>query len=129
MPRPISYAVFCLKKKNAVAVTTRYGLKDLEAKTAKRTKTTGCGQGTVFGELMDEIDAVRLPAGATLSRATLYALLERVRGHDTIYKQAGAVHGCALATNNPNGNPDAADGTSEILYFVEDVGRHNAVDA
>ena len=114
---------------NAVAVTTRHGLKDLEAKTAKRTKTTGCGQGTVFGELMDEIDAVRLPDGATLSQATLYALLERVRGHDTIYKQAGAVHGCALATNYPNGNPDAVDGTSEILYFVEDVGRHNAVDA
>jgi len=114
---------------NAVAVTTRHGLKDLEAKTAKRTKTTGCGQGTVFGELMDEIDAVRLPAGATLSRGTLYALLDRVRGYDTIYKQAGAVHGCALATNNPNENPDEADGASEILYFVEDVGRHNAVDA
>jgi FdhD protein len=79
----------------------------------------------VFGDLMDEIDAVRLPAGATLSRATLYTLLERVRGYDTIYKQAGAVHGCALATNNPN----VADATSEILYFVEDVGRHNAVDA
>ena len=44
-----------------------------------------------------------------------------MRGHDTIYKQSGAVHGCALATN--------ADGASEILYFVEDVGRHNAVDA
>ena len=108
---------------NAVAVTTRHGLKDLEAKTAKRTKTTGCGQGTVFGDLMAEIDAVRLPAGATLSRATLYALLERVRQHETIYKQAGAVHGCALATN------DSANGRSEILYFVEDVGRHNAVDA
>jgi FdhD protein len=107
---------------NAVAITTRGGLKDLEAKTAKRTKTTGCGQGTVFGDLMDEIDAVRLPAGATLTRATLYALLERVRAHETIYKQAGAVHGCALATNEANG-------TSEILYFVEDVGRHNAVDA
>ena len=110
---------------NAVAVTTRHGLKDLEAKTAKRTKTTGCGQGTVFGDLMDEIDAVRLPDGATLTRATLYALLERVRAHETIYKQAGAVHGCALATNNPN----EADGGSEIVYFVEDVGRHNAVDA
>jgi len=113
---------------NTVAVTKRHGLKDLEAKTAKRTKTTGCGQGTVFGELMDEIDAVRLPDGATLSQATLYALLERVRGHDTIYKQAGAVHGCALATNYPNENPHEA-GASEILYFVEDVGRHNAVDA
>jgi len=106
---------------NAVAVTTRHGLKDLEAKTARRTKTTGCGQGTVFGDLMQEIDAVRLPAGAMLSRDTLYALLERVRQHETIYKQAGAVHGCALATN--------AATTSEILYFIEDVGRHNAVDA
>jgi FdhD protein len=106
---------------NAVAVTTRHGLKDLEAKTAKRTKTTGCGQGTVFGELMQEIDSVRLPPGATLARTTLYALMERVRQYETIYKQAGAVHGCALATNT--------DAGSEILYFVEDVGRHNAVDA
>jgi len=106
---------------NAVAVTTRNGLKDLEAKTARRTKTTGCGQGTVFGDLMDEIDAVRLPAGATLSRSALYALMERVRQHETIYKQAGAVHGCALATNNA--------ASSDIIYFVEDVGRHNAVDA
>ena len=70
---------------------------------------------------MDEIDAVRLPAGATLSRSALYALMERVRQHETIYKQAGAVHGCALATNNAT--------SSEIIYFVEDVGRHNAVDA
>ena len=102
---------------NAVAVTTRSGLKDLEAKTAKRTKTTGCGQGTVFGDLMDEIDSVRLPAGATLTKAALYDLLEQVRLHETIYKQAGAVHGCALAQG------------PEILMFVEDVGRHNAVDA
>jgi FdhD protein len=110
---------------NAVAVTTRHGLKDLEAKTAKRTKTSGCGQGTVFGDLMQEIDSVKLPVAATLTRATLYALLERVRLHETIYKQSGAVHGCALATNNPNED----DGASDILYFVEDVGRHNAVDA
>ena len=106
---------------NAVAVTTRNGLADLEAKTQKRTTTSGCGQGTVFGDLMDEIDQVRLPAGATLTQATLYALLDRVRVHETIYKQAGAVHGCALATNEPR--------SSEILMFVEDVGRHNAVDA
>jgi FdhD protein len=106
---------------NAVAVTTRHGLQDLEAKTARRTKTTGCGQGTVFGDLMQEIDAVRLPQGATLSRAALYALLERVRQHETIYKQAGAVHGCALASNG--------EADSDILYFIEDVGRHNAVDA
>jgi FdhD protein len=106
---------------NAVAVTTRHGLADLEAKTAKRTKTTGCGQGTVFGDLMDEIDAVRLPPDATLTQAALFALLDRVRLHETIYKQAGAVHGCALASHDAS--------SAEILMFVEDVGRHNAVDA
>jgi FdhD protein len=105
----------------AVVVKTRRGLRDLEAKTKKRTTTSGCGQGTVFGHLMAEIDDVRLPRDAQLTQATLYALLDRVRLHETIYKQAGAVHGCALATNEP--------GRSEILIFVEDVGRHNAVDA
>jgi FdhD protein len=110
---------------NAVVVKTRHGLADLAAKTQKRTKTSGCGQGTMFGDLMEEIDRVKLPPGATLSQATLYALLDRVRLHETIYKQAGAVHGCALATNDANG----ATGASDILMFVEDVGRHNAVDA
>ena len=106
---------------NSVAVKTRHGLADLAAKTAKRTKTSGCGQGTVFGDLMEDIDNVTLPAGATLTQATLYDLLDKVRVHETIYKQAGAVHGCALAVNR---------GTqADILMFVEDVGRHNAVDA
>ena len=106
---------------NAVAVVTRSGLRDLDEKLARRTKTTGCGQGTMFGDLMDDVARVRLPSAATLSRATLYALLDAVRLRDTIYKQAGAIHGCALATNL---------GTdSQVLMFVEDVGRHNAVDA
>ena len=106
---------------DAVVVKTRHGIRDLAGKTAKRTKTSGCGQGTVFGDLMADIDNVRLPGDARLSQATLYDLLNKVRLHETIYKQAGAVHGCALATNG--------GGTSDILYFVEDVGRHNAVDA
>ena len=106
---------------NSVAIKTRHGLADLDAKTAKRTKTSGCGQGTVFGDLMDDIDSVRLSRDATLTRSALYDLLENVRVHETIYKQAGAVHGCALASN--------AGMRSEILQFVEDVGRHNAVDA
>jgi FdhD protein len=106
---------------NSVAVKTRHGLADLDAKTAKRTKTTGCGQGTLFGDLMAEIDSVRLPPGETLSRAALYELLDQVRLHETIYKQAGAVHGCALASN--------AGDHAQIMLFVEDVGRHNAVDA
>jgi FdhD protein len=102
---------------NAAVVTTRHGLTDLEEKMKKRTKTTGCGQGTVFGELMEDVESIRLPGGARLDEATLFALLNNVRVHESIYKQAGAVHGCALARG------------SEILTFVEDVGRHNAVDA
>ncbi|MBI2310987.1 MAG: formate dehydrogenase accessory sulfurtransferase FdhD [Betaproteobacteria bacterium] len=101
----------------ACAVTTRSGIEDLDGKLEKRTVTTGCGQGTVFGDLMEEIDQVRLPADAVLDEDTYFALMDRIRVHDTIYKAAGAVHGCALAKG------------PEILYFVEDVGRHNAVDA
>lgn len=101
---------------DACAVTSRGGAADLQARTGKRTVTTGCGQGTVFGDLMDELDHIRLPAGATLNENALYALMDAVRGHESIYKQAGAVHGCALARDD------------RILYFVEDVGRHNAVD-
>jgi FdhD protein len=102
---------------NAAVVTTRHGLTDLEEKMKKRTQTTGCGQGTVFGELMEDIESIHLPEGARLDEATLFALLNNVRIHESIYKQAGAVHGCALARG------------AEILTFVEDVGRHNAVDA
>ena len=106
---------------NSVAIKTRHGLADLEAKTSRRTKTSGCGQGTVFGDLMDDIESIRLPRDATLTQSALYDLLDKVRTHETIYKQAGAVHGCALASNE--------GAHSQILQFVEDVGRHNAVDA
>ncbi len=102
---------------NSVAVTTRNGPLDLESRTEKRTATTGCGQGTVFGDLMEDIDSIRLRDDVRLEDETLFALLNAVRLHESIYKQAGAVHGCALAKG------------SEILTFVEDVGRHNAVDA
>ena len=102
---------------DSVAITTRRKL-DIEEKTRKRTVTTGCGQGTVFGDLMAEVDRVRLRDDARLTDEALFVLLEKVRKHETIYKQAGAVHGCALATT-----------AGEILMFVEDVGRHNAVDA
>ena len=84
---------------NAASVYTRNGLVNLEEKMAHRTKTTGCGSGTVFGDLMADIDTIHLPAaaeGTQLRQSTLYALSELVRKHETIYKQAGAVHGCAL---------------------------------
>ena len=106
---------------NAASVYTKNGLIDLDEKMAHRTKTTGCGSGTVFGDLMANIDDVQLPLDGRLKQSTLYALAELVRKYETIYKQAGAVHGCALASN--------AESCSELLYFVEDVGRHNAVDA
>ena len=102
---------------DAVAVTTRKAIKGLTGKMKKRTVTTGCGQGTVFGDLMDEIESIKLRDDVQLAEETLYGLLDAVRRHETIYKSAGAVHGCALA-----------DG-AEIIYFIEDVGRHNAVDA
>lgn len=101
----------------AVAVTTRGSVKKLGNRLSKRTVTTGCGQGTVFGDLMEDIDNVRLPQGAVLEESTLHGLLDNVRHYDSLYKKAGALHGCALAKG------------TEILYYVEDVGRHNAVDA
>ncbi len=114
---------------DSVVVTTRKATdaqararaKGMTDKMKKRTVTTGCGQGTVFGDLMEEIDQVKLRDDVRLSEETLYALMDQLRHHETIYKTAGAVHGCALATNE--------DGASRILHFVEDVGRHNAVDA
>jgi len=102
---------------DSVAVTTRRGVKGLRERLKKRTVTTGCGQGTVFGDLMEEIDSIQLRDDVRLTEETLYGVLDAVRHRETIYKSAGAVHGCALA-----------DGT-QVLYFVEDVGRHNAVDA
>jgi len=107
---------------DSVAITTRKptqaAARKMKEKMKKRTVTTGCGQGTVFGDLMEEIDSLKLRDDVRLPEETLYALLDAVRRHETIYKSAGAVHGCALASAG-----------AEILNFVEDVGRHNAVDA
>ncbi|WP_460837626.1 formate dehydrogenase accessory sulfurtransferase FdhD [Noviherbaspirillum agri] len=102
----------------AVAVKTVHGIDDIEQRTAKKVVTTGCGQGSVFGSLMDEVDTICLSAEARLRQSTLYRIVDTIRTQQSIYKQAGSVHGCALFS---------ADG--EMLYFVEDVGRHNAVDS
>ena len=100
---------------DSVAVTT---LRKKDIDLDKKTVTSGCGQGTMFGNLMEEVDQIILPKDVFLKDEDLFTLIDRVRKHETIYKQAGAVHGCALATT-----------AGEILMFVEDVGRHNAVDA
>ena len=102
----------------AVAVVTRNGIADIEARTAKRVVTTGCGQGSVFGGLMDDINAISLPTDARMAQSTLYRIVDTIRTQNSIYKQAGSVHGCALFSS-----------TGDLLYFIEDVGRHNAVDA
>jgi FdhD protein len=102
----------------AVAVRTRNGIADVEERTAKRVVTTGCGQGSVFGGLMDEVDAITLDPDARLKQSTLYRIVDTIRTQASIYKQAGSVHGCALFS---------AEG--ELVHFIEDVGRHNAVDA
>ncbi len=106
---------------DSVAIVTRKPIDNLDQRLEKRTVTTGCGQGTMFGGLMDEIDTIELRDDVRLEDFQLFSLVEQVRKHETIYKQAGAVHGCALAKATPEG--------AEIVKFVEDVGRHNAVDA
>ncbi len=102
----------------AVAVTTRNGIADVEERTSKKVVTTGCGQGSVFGGLMDEVDSITLSPDARLKQSTLYKIVDTIRVQQSIYKQAGSVHGCALFSSD-----------GELLYFVEDVGRHNAVDS
>jgi FdhD protein len=99
----------------AAAVKTRRGISDIEAKTAKRVVTTGCGQGSVFGDLMAEVDSITLP-DARLEQAQLYGLINAIRLQESTYKSAGSVHGCALFCGE------------KMLMFIEDVGRHNAID-
>jgi FdhD protein len=99
----------------SAAVKTRAGIADIEERTSRRVVTTGCGQGSVFGGLMDEIESIELPA-ATMTQAQLYAIVNAIRLQESTYKSAGSVHGCALFRGE------------EMLLFVEDVGRHNAID-
>jgi FdhD protein len=103
----------------SVAVTT--AIEDIDEKLSRRTVTTGCGQGTVFGKLAEKVNRLRLPE-TTVVQSRLYALLDALHEHNDVYRRAGAVHGCALCGFTTDGAP-------EIDLFVEDVGRHNAADA
>lgn len=102
----------------SAAVVTHSGIDQLEQRTAKKIVTTGCGQGTVFGTLMDDLEQIRLPAEASVKQSVIVSIVDTIRRHPSIYKKAGSVHACALFSK-----------TGELLQFVEDVGRHNAVDA
>ncbi len=97
------------------AVRTREGANVQVERSAERVVTTGCGQGSVFGDLMAHIDEIELPE-AQITQAQLYGIVNTIRLQETTYKSSGSVHGCALFQGE------------EMLLFVEDVGRHNAVD-
>ena len=99
----------------AAAVKTRRGIAKFKERTAKRVVTTGCGQGSVFGNLMDEVDSIRLP-DAKITQSQLYAIVNAIRLQESTYKSAGSVHACALFQDE------------KMLLFIEDVGRHNAID-
>ncbi len=102
-----------LGQPGVAAVKTRAG--QMETPKAPRVVTTGCGQGSVFGDLMSDIDGIHLPP-AQITQAQLYGLVNAIRIQETTYKSAGSVHACALFCG------------TDMRMFVEDVGRHNAVD-
>ncbi len=101
----------------SVAIVTHDGIENLDRRLERKTVTTGCGQGTVFGDLMEDIDQISLRQ-PDLRQSSIYALLNKLNEYNEIYKNAGAVHGCALCSE-----------ALGIEQFIEDVGRHNAVDA
>jgi FdhD protein len=101
---------------DSAVVTTVDGIDNIDARLAQKTVTTGCGQGTVYGSLMDEVAKIKLPK-VTIRQSDVYATLHTLTEYNDVYRRAGAVHGCALCES------------TNILKFVEDVGRHNAVDA
>ncbi len=107
---------------DSAAVKTRRSTVDIDAITSKRVVTTGCGQGTMFGGLMEDMAQIRLPEGPKLHQAAIVDLLEQIRAHETIYKKAGSVHACAVFER-------AGDDRVRLIHLIEDVGRHNAVDS
>jgi FdhD protein len=89
---------------------------DFERKLRKKTLTSGCAQGTVFGDLMEKFDDIRLAPEAVLKTSWLYALTKKINTAPSLYLAAGAIHGCVLCEQD------------RPLLYMEDVGRHNAID-
>ncbi|MBL4638516.1 MAG: formate dehydrogenase accessory sulfurtransferase FdhD [Proteobacteria bacterium] len=100
----------------SVAVTTRRAKENLDQLLSKKIVTSGCGQGTMFAHVMDSLSELSLQC-PPFSAASIYHVLDSLTEYNQMYKKAGAVHGCALCS------------MEQIDFFVEDVGRHNAVDA
>jgi FdhD protein len=89
---------------------------DFEQKLKKKTLTSGCAQGTVFGDLMEKFGDIRLSTTARLKTSWLATLTREINTAPSLYLEAGAIHGCVLARED------------RVLVYMEDVGRHNAVD-
>ncbi|MBE9557034.1 MAG: formate dehydrogenase accessory sulfurtransferase FdhD [Proteobacteria bacterium] len=89
---------------------------NFEEKLKKKTLTSGCAQGTIFGDLMEKFEDVRLPQDAILKTSWLYALTKKINTVPSLYLTAGAIHGCVLCERD------------RPLIYMEDVGRHNAID-
>ena len=106
---------------DSAAVKTHRSTVDIDALTSKRVVTTGCGQGTMFGGLIEEMAEIRLPDGPQLTQEAIVELIDNIRVHDTIYKKSGSAHACAVFARDGNNHV-------RLLHFIEDVGRHNAVD-
>ncbi|MCL1067729.1 formate dehydrogenase accessory sulfurtransferase FdhD [Shewanella olleyana] len=100
---------------NSAAILTQEKTADLDEKLSEKTVTSGCGQGTVYGGFMQGLDDINLPT-PELKQSTLYSLLKNINAYNDTYKNAGAVHGCGICKDD------------QIQAFIEDVGRHNAVD-
>ena len=107
---------------DSAAVKTHRSTVDIDALASKRVVTTGCGQGTMFGGLIEEMAEIRLPDGPQLTQEAIVDLIDSIRVHDTIYKKSGSVHACAVFERDGNNHV-------RLLHFIEDVGRHNAVDS
>jgi FdhD protein len=99
----------------AVVVVRTRRKTNYEKKLKKKVQTSGCAQGTVFGDLMEALENVTLPA-AELRTSWLYRLTHQINTTPSLYLEAGAIHGCVLAV------------ADRPLVYMEDVGRHNAVD-
>lgn len=100
----------------AAAIRTARTAANLEEILSQRTVTTGCGQGTVFGNQMARLESTQLTQWP-LKQSQVYKLLQALNEYNATYRNAGAVHGCAVCTSE-----------GQVLAFCEDIGRHNAVD-
>ncbi len=89
---------------------------DFEDKLRRKTLTSGCAQGTVYGDLMERFDEIRLDRDAILRTSWLYVLSKKINTQPSLYLSAGAIHGCVLCEED------------RPLLYMEDVGRHNAID-